>query len=252
MSALRPNPAFVPPMSTSEESVSTRERGPEAQSGRDHALRNWTAIIALAVIALLAFAALGEDVVERETSLIDLGVRGWVHAHQWPPLIAFAQGLSIVASVNPLIGVATAAALYLAYRRRYLVALPVLVAPVLGVLAYVTLKDAFARARPSALATALEGTYSFPSAHATSSSAICCTIAYVFWREHLVSDAVALLFGLLLPLLVGLSRIYLDVHWTTDVLGGWSAGVLVAALSAALYNSIRHVQARRQSTPEGK
>jgi undecaprenyl-diphosphatase len=154
--------------------------------------------------------------------------------------------------VNPLIGAATAAALYLAYRRRFLVALPVVVAPVLGVVAYVTLKDAFARARPSALATAIEGTYSFPSAHATSSSAICCTIAYVLWREHLVNDAVALLFGLLLPILVGLSRIYLDGHWTTDVLGGWSAGVLVAALSAALYDSIRHVQARRQSTPEGK
>jgi undecaprenyl-diphosphatase len=119
------------------------------------------------------------------------------------------------------------------------------------VVAYVTLKDVFARARPSALAYALEGTYSFPSAHATSSSAICCTLAYVFWREHLVNGTVALLFGVIVPFLVGLSRIYLDVHWTTDVLGGWSAGVLVATLAAALYNSIRHLQARRQPTREG-
>lgn len=239
-------------MPSFEESVATPERGPEAPSGRDHVLRNWTAIIALAVIALLAFAYLGEDVVERETSLIDLGVRGWVHSHQWSPLIAIAQGLSIVASVTPLTSIAIAAALYLVHRKRYMVALPVLVAPALGVVAYVTLKVAFARARPSALATAIEGTYSFPSAHATMSSAICCTLAYVFWREHLVNGVVALLFGLLLPLLVGLSRIYLDVHWTTDVLGGWSAGILVAALSAALYNSIRHPQAHRQSTLKGK
>jgi len=238
-------------MPSLEDSVPGPERGPEAPSGRDHVLRNWTAIIALAVIALLAFAALGEDVVQRETSLIDVGVRGWVHAHQWPALTAFAQGLSIIASVNPLVCISVAAALYLLYRKRYMVTLPVLIAPALGVIAYVTLKNAFERARPSELATALEGTYAFPSAHATSSAAICGTLAYVFWREHLVNDAVALLLGLLLPLLVGLSRIYLDVHWTTDVLGGWSAGLLVAALSAALYNSIRHMQARRQSTREG-
>jgi undecaprenyl-diphosphatase len=240
-------------MPLSNEPVAPPERGPEVPSGRDHTLRNWTAVIALAVIALLAFAALGEEVVERETSRVDLAVRSWVHANQSRVLVELAQVLSRFGSVTPLIFVAIAGALYLLYRRRVLVALPVVVAPALGVLAYVTLKNLFERARPSALATAIEGgTYSFPSAHATSSSAICCTLAYVFWREHLVDNTAALLIGLFVPVLVGLSRIYLDVHWTTDVLGGWSAGVLVAALSAALYNSIRHLQARRQSTGEGK
>lgn len=239
-------------MPLSEDSVITAARGPELPSGRDHLLRNWTAIIAFAVIALLAFAALGAAVVERETSALDLGVREWVHVNQSLALVKFALALSTYGSVTPLACVAIVAALYLLYRRRYRVTLPVLLAPALGVLAYVTLKNVFARARPSALAQVMEGTYSFPSAHATSSSAICCTLAYVFWREHLMNGVVALLVGVLVPLLVGVSRIYLDVHWTTDVLGGWSAGVLVAALAAALYNSIRHLQARRQSTAEGK
>jgi undecaprenyl-diphosphatase len=252
MFAPRPNPAFVPRMPLSDDSVISAERGPELPSGRDHLLRNWTAIIALAVIALLAFAALGAEIVERETSAVDLAVRGWVHANQSLILLKVSRALSTYGSVTPLACVAVGCALYLLYRRRYLVVLPVLTAPALGVLAYVTLKNSFARARPSALAQAIEGTYSFPSAHATSSSAICCTLAYVFWREHLVNGVVALLFGVFLPLLVGLSRMYLDVHWTTDVLGGWSAGVLVAALSAALYNGIRHLQAGRQSPGEGK
>ncbi len=202
-------------------------------------------------MALLAFAALGQGVVQRETSLFDVAVRNWVRGNQISPVYVFAQGLSRFGSVTPLVVVALAAALYLVARRRFLVALPVLLAPAFGVIAYVALKNLFARARPSALAAAIEGTYSFPSAHATSSAAICCTLAYVYWREHLVSSGVALGFGLVVPLLVGLSRIYLDVHWTTDVLGGWSAGVLVTTISAALYNGIRHQQAGRPTTGEG-
>ena len=84
------------------------------------------------------------------------------------------------------------------------------------------------------------GTYSFPSAHATTSAAISCTLAYVFWRERLVPGAAALLGAVTVPLLVGVSRVYLDVHWAADVVGGWCAGLVIAALSAGLYNGSRH------------
>lgn len=55
------------------------------------------------------------------------------------------------------------------------------------------------------------------------------------WRAR--RTALALAIGG--PLLVGVSRIYLNVHWATDVLGGWSAGLLIAVLSAALYERYR-------------
>ena len=78
--------------------------------------------------------------------------------------------------------------------------------------------------------------YSFPSGHATASAAVCVTLAYVLWREGFVRRPVALAFAILVPLAAGFSRIYLNVHWATDVLGGWSAGLVIAILSIVLYD----------------
>jgi undecaprenyl-diphosphatase len=41
------------------------------------------------------------------------------------------------------------------------------------------------------------------------------------------------------PLIVGLTRLYLNVHWFTDVIGGWTVGLFVAAICAALYERLR-------------
>jgi membrane-associated phospholipid phosphatase len=55
----------------------------------------------------------------------------------------------------------------------------------------------------------------------------------------MISWTTAILVGAGIPLFVGLSRVYLDVHWATDVIGGWAVGLFVAALSAALYEYLR-------------
>ena len=46
-------------------------------------------------------------------------------------------------------------------------------------------------------------------------------------------------------MLIGVSRVVLDVHWATDVLGGWVAGLGIAALAGLLYQLVRRVEARR-------
>jgi undecaprenyl-diphosphatase len=77
-------------------------------------------------------------------------------------------------------------------------------------------------------------------AHSAASAAIFGTASYVLWRENMISRAVAIAASTVAPLLFGASRVYLDVHWTTDVLGGWSVGGLVAALSAGVYERVRN------------
>ena len=76
--------------------------------------------------------------------------------------------------------------------------------------------------------------FSFPSGHASMSMAAAVVLSYVLVRERLAPRA-TLVLGPLLALLIGLSRIYLDVHWASDVLGGWAIGAAYGAACCALY-----------------
>jgi undecaprenyl-diphosphatase len=141
---------------------------------------------------------------------------------------------------------AVAASLYLWYRwnrdNRY-VAGGILIAPALAIGVDTAVKRLYGRARPPGFGRVSDGSLSFPSAHATAAAAVCCTLAYVFWREGILGRAGALLLAIVVPLLVGISRVYLDRHWATDVLAGWSAGLFIASLSAGLYNRTRRHEA---------
>jgi undecaprenyl-diphosphatase len=84
-----------------------------------------------------------------------------------------------------------------------------------------------------------ERTYSFPSGHAATSAAVMVSLCYVLARERMISWPTAIVIGGSVPLIVGLTRLYLNVHWFTDVIGGWTVGLFVAAICAALYERLR-------------
>jgi undecaprenyl-diphosphatase len=78
---------------------------------------------------------------------------------------------------------------------------------------------------------------SFPSGHTTGVTAEAIAIGFVMANEGLAPPE--LLAALLAwPLLVGTTRVYRDRHWMSDILGGWAAGVSVAALGVAVYGSL--------------
>jgi undecaprenyl-diphosphatase len=115
----------------------------------------------------------------------------------------------------------------------------VVAAPAVAALLSGSIKLFYGRARPEGGLLLNMKTYSFPSGHATTSAAVAVTLCYVMAREGIISWRTAILIGGTAPLLVGLTRLYLDVHWTTDVIGGWAVGLFVAAMCAALYEYLR-------------
>ncbi len=97
-------------------------------------------------------------------------------------------------------------------------------------------KGYVARARPPWEHLAPANGYSFPSGHTLNSTASYGLLAVISWRSRLAMSArrVAVVVCVALPLLVGLSRIALGVHYPSDVLGGWLAGLAIVALGATL------------------
>ena len=75
---------------------------------------------------------------------------------------------------------------------------------------------------------------SFPSGHTTGATAFAITVARVLAADGLLSRAEALALGVGAPLVMGASRVYEDVHWATDVAGGWLLGAAVAFSLGAL------------------
>jgi undecaprenyl-diphosphatase len=115
------------------------------------------------------------------------------------------------------------------------------------------LKSIFARARPD-LTTALVSarSYSFPSGHAMASFIIFGALAYIALRQpwSWAARSAALAIALTVVVLVGVSRVYLGVHWASDIAGGWSAGSVWLASAVVAFEMLLRIRQRRGGDPE--
>lgn len=199
----------------------------------------WTLIALFSAIAVGVFADVGEDVAEKSTTAFDQAVRGWMIAHRTPALYKIAYFITWAGSPLVMVLLAVVAGIWFYRRHGHRKAGIFVAAPAIGGLLSGSVKHLYGRQRPPGGILLNERTYSFPSGHSLTSAAVMITLCYVMARERIISWPIAIAIGGLVPLVVGLSRLYLDVHWTTDVVGGWTAGLFIACLSAAMYEYLR-------------
>ena len=232
----------------------------EHTSGRPYGARDWfkklltywTLIAVVSAIALAIFADVGEDVAAKSTGPLDNAVRGWFLAHQNPTLYQIATALSWIGSPTVMVIIAIAAGVWFYRGRGRSKAGVIVAAPAAGGLLAGGIKLLYGRARPAGAALFNERSFAFPSGHAATSAAVMVTLCYVLARERIISWPVAIVIGGIVPFIVGITRLYLDVHWTTDVVGGWTVGLFVAAMSAGLYELLRTSGPTKAETEEAR
>jgi len=203
----------------------------------------------LAAAAMWGFVEIADEVLEGDTASIDttllLALRSpdnrtdpigpdWVEE--------MARDVTGLGGVGVLTFLTFASALFLLLQRKGHLAAYLLTVIGTGILASTLLKNFFDRPRPDLVP---HGSYvytsSFPSGHSMMSAITFLSIGALLAsaQQNLHIRAYLLGIAAFLTLMVGLSRVYLGVHWPTDVLAGWTAGAGWALLCWVLAERLR-------------
>lgn len=185
-----------------------------------------------AVLFLFLFGWIAEEVRHGETAAFDLTVRAWIHRFASPALTRVMTVVSMFGYRILIVALTVALGVFLNLRWRRAAAW--LTVSMTGSLALdLALKYAFHRPRPQVFFGAEPQSYSFPSGHALSSFCFYAVMAGLI-AARVQSLALRIAVGVaagVLVIAIGVSRIYLGMHYPSDVLGGYLAAALwVSAL----------------------
>ncbi len=183
--------------------------------------------IALSVVLLLLFAWLADRVALQHTLRFDFSVRNWIHQFASPTMTTIMRAFSILGGqILTVLAILVPGIFWFTGQRR---AASWMAITMIGALVLdLTLKYAFHRPRPVPFFGVVPHTYSFPSGHSLFSFCFFGTLAGLLSsRTTSLSLRVALhTVAALLILCIGLSRIYLGVHYPTDVIAGYLAAAV--------------------------
>ena len=210
--------------------------------------------VALIVGAAWLFGGIAEDVVNHESlTVLDVRIAHWFHAHASAPMT---QAMLLITHVHGMAGSTILGLMLAAWwywsRQRYWLTTLVVALPG-GMLLNVLLKYVFQRARPSFDEPLLTlTTYSFPSGHTANAALLYGLLGSWLWVRHRGSGArlAIVACACMMVALVGTSRMYLGVHYLSDVLAAMAAAgawltVCITAMSTWRRRHGRALQSTR-------
>ncbi len=200
--------------------------------------------LAVAAFSLFLFAWLAEEMRENEVASFDSAIRTWIHGFASSRLTQAMTIISLFGYNVLIVGVIASLAIFLWLRWRRAAAFMAVTMIGAGILDS-SLKQAFHRVRPPAFFGIAPTNYSFPSGHALASFCFYSVLAGLIAhraRSKTLRVTVVLLAGLMIAA-IGLSRIYLGVHYPSDVI----AGYLAAAMWVSAMLSLDSYRVRRRA-----
>lgn len=202
--------------------------------------QNFTWRLIIAAVSLACFCFIAWKVVYQQTGNFDTAVDYFAYGTRNPLTKAILIPVTYMGNWQFI--VAVAAVLLIVPKTRMSIGLPMGITALASVVLFKILKPAFGRARPDeALHLITQGGYSFPSGH--SMNGLVCYGVLIFLVRRSCSDRrLANVLTVLLTLLIltiGWSRIFVGVHYVSDVLGGWSIGLCVLMVATIIIDKTR-------------
>lgn len=126
--------------------------------------------------------------------------------------------------------------LFMSTRKKW--AIPIASSVMIASTANIILKFVFGRDRPHILRLIEENDFSFPSGHAMNNAALYTTLLLLTLQyvENKKLKIIISIICILMPILIGISRIYLGVHYATDVIAGWLLGITISVMVFIYFN----------------
>lgn len=190
-------------------------------------LLRWPKLLALFVGVLLPlylFSMLAEKVVEREVFFFDRPLLLFLHEHTNRQLDGIMLFFTHIGSAPWVVPFELSLFGWLCYKRLRVDASFAFLSLIGTALLNVLTKNFFVRIRPDLwISLQPETTYSFPSGHAMNAMALAAVSIILSWRSN-IRWPIAIISAFFV-LMVSLSRLYLGVHYPSDVLAGWMAAI---------------------------
>ncbi len=193
----------------------------------------------LAILSMM-FVKLASEVRENDTSQFDDAVLRSIHSVSSPLLDRF---IPVLTDFGGFIGITAATMVLLGlfvYKKEYYRGLHIALCMVGALALNLILKSVFERARPDLWDKLVhESSYSFPSGHAMMSAALGFALIIALWDSRWRWWAVW--FAAIFIPLIGFTRLYLGVHYPTDILAGWLvSGAWVMTVTLLLRSKLGH------------
>ena len=179
------------------------------------------------LLIIYLVAQISDEVLEQDAFVFDKTILLWIHSFANPSLDRVMHAITALNNPDFVSIVAGITLILLLWKRCYPEAKIFVIDCAGGVILSYGLKSVFGKARPDLWQSAIEEvSFSYPSGHALGSTVLYGFLAYLFATRFPRLSWLIYLLAVLMIAAIGVSRLYLGVHWPTDIIGGYGIGFL--------------------------